>query len=92
MTGVFLEERKEFDRGAVYRVDTYRVYTGGGRTHTGTRIESGDTLATREERRITVIRVVGYACLAAAIACTTIILQRLGRGERVLRDAFCKPR
>src|SRR5436309_2744541 len=83
VTGVFLEEKKEFDRDAIYQVDTYR-----GRIHSGRRIEGGDSLATREETRIIVIRILGFACLAAAIPSTTVIFQRLGRGEPVFCDAF----
>lgn len=80
-----LEDKKEYDRDAIYEVTTYRY-----RKIESTRIDSGENLAKRELKRTTKLRIIGYACLLGAVASSTVIIQRLGRGEHVFRDAFSK--
>jgi hypothetical protein len=82
-----LEQKKEFIHDSLYRVTWYRY-----RVPQGSRIETGDRLAAREEIRITKIRTLGFVSLVAAIVSTMITVRRLLRGEKIFREAFAKDR
>ena len=85
------EEQHIYDTSALYRVQSYRGYRGGGMYPVGDpRIASGDELAQSEITRITAMRVIGILCLVAAGAGVVVIFGRMSRGEPVFRDAFRK--
>jgi hypothetical protein len=88
---VFGESQKTYDPNAIYKVTTYRAYSGGRRSQVGDPgIESGDALIQKEITRISVIRVLGFLAIGAAITGIIVIFGRVSNGRPVFRDAFHK--
>ncbi len=83
----FCEPQKEYDREAMYKVTKYRI-SRGGYNLLDSHIESGDSLVAKQKTSVLWFRCLGYFCLVAGVASSTIIVQRMRRGEKVFSEIF----
>jgi hypothetical protein len=82
------EKQKTYDTSAVYEVQSVRVRSRipVGQPH----LETGKALAQKEIANISTQRTIGILLIVGAGIGSIAIFGRIGRGERVFRDAISR--